>query len=138
MGDDVVNSGFPFFDLFECGPDESCDGGRSGYTHGDVLYWTSPERTPYTYDTLEHLYCEEVGGAAAVNGSSDVQSWQGFRSFCRFFQVGVDAVSLTVISSLASLIAGIAMVRRRSRHSKPRTDKDSEGIGAQGIAASTA
>ena len=21
-----------------------------------MLYWTSPERTPYTYDTLEHYY----------------------------------------------------------------------------------
>jgi hypothetical protein len=48
---DVVNSGFPFYDLFE-----DHDGGANGYTHGDVLTLTAPDRTPYTYDTLEHLY----------------------------------------------------------------------------------
>lgn len=48
---DVVNAGFPFYDLFE-----SYDGGAHGYTHGDVLTLTAPDRTPYTYDTLEHLY----------------------------------------------------------------------------------
>eukprot|EP00931_Biecheleriopsis_adriatica_P003998 TRINITY_DN105739_c0_g1_i1.p1 TRINITY_DN105739_c0_g1~~TRINITY_DN105739_c0_g1_i1.p1 ORF type:complete len:592 (-),score=97.17 TRINITY_DN105739_c0_g1_i1:37-1812(-) len=48
---DVVNAGFAFYNLF---PDY--DGGKHGYTHGDVLRYTSPERTPYTYDTLEHLY----------------------------------------------------------------------------------
>mmetsp|Transcript_95622 Transcript_95622/g.276261 ORF Transcript_95622/g.276261 Transcript_95622/m.276261 type:complete len:570 (-) Transcript_95622:120-1829(-) len=51
LWDDVINAGFPFFNLFEC-----YDGGEQGYTHGDVLRLTSPERTPYTYDTLEHLY----------------------------------------------------------------------------------
>jgi hypothetical protein len=48
---DVVSSGFPFYDLFE-----DYDGGAHGYTHGDVLTLTAPDRTPYTYDTLEHLY----------------------------------------------------------------------------------
>jgi len=56
MLNDVVNYGFPFFNLFECSEDESCDGGEDGYTHQDMLYWTAPSRTPYTYDTLEHLY----------------------------------------------------------------------------------
>jgi len=51
LWDDVVNGGFPFFDLFE-----DYDGGEHGYSHGDILRLTSPERTPYTYDTLEHLY----------------------------------------------------------------------------------
>jgi len=53
---DVVNSGLPFFDLFYCDEAASCDGGNKGYTHSETLYWSSPERTPYTYDTLEHLY----------------------------------------------------------------------------------
>ncbi|CAJ1403873.1 unnamed protein product [Effrenium voratum] len=53
---DVVNDGFPFKNLFTCKSDEKCDGGSKGYTHREMLYWTSPERTPYTYDTLEHLY----------------------------------------------------------------------------------
>ena len=53
---DVVNSGFPFKNLFTCGSKQSCGGGRKGYTHYDILYWTAPERTPYTYDTLEHYY----------------------------------------------------------------------------------
>jgi hypothetical protein len=48
---DVVSSGFPFYDLFE-----DHEGGAHGYTHGDVLTLTAPDRTPYTYDTLEHLY----------------------------------------------------------------------------------
>jgi len=54
---DVVNAGFPFFNLFHCADDVSCDGGDNGYTHAEVLYWTAPERAPYTYDTLEHSYC---------------------------------------------------------------------------------
>eukprot|EP00756_Hemistasia_phaeocysticola_P059187 Hpha_TRINITY_DN3590_c0_g1::TRINITY_DN3590_c0_g1_i1::g.25686::m.25686 len=53
---DVVNSAFPFFNLFECDESESCDGGKDGYTHRDILHWTSPQRTPYTYDSLEHMY----------------------------------------------------------------------------------
>lgn len=48
---DVVNAGFPFYNLFD-----GHDGGAQGYTHGDVLTLTAPDRTPYTYDTLEHLY----------------------------------------------------------------------------------
>jgi len=48
---DVVNSGFPFYNLFE-----GHNGGVHGYTHGHVLSLTAPSRTPYTYDTLEHLY----------------------------------------------------------------------------------
>ncbi|OLQ00421.1 hypothetical protein AK812_SmicGene16918 [Symbiodinium microadriaticum] len=53
---DVVNSGFPFKNLFSCDVPSRCDGGCDGYTHYDILYWTAPERTPYTYDTLEHYY----------------------------------------------------------------------------------
>jgi len=52
--DDVVNPGYPFFNLFDnC---DDCDGGENGYTHAEILYLTAPERTPYTYDTLAHLY----------------------------------------------------------------------------------
>merc|ERR1712187_432393 len=137
MGDDVVNSGFPFFDLFECGPDESCDGGSSGYTHGDVLYWTSPERTPYTYDTLEHLYCAEIGGAVTVNGSLDVRFWQQFQMF-RFRRFPIDAVSLTIVSSLCFLAAGIAELRRRSRHHERKIEAELDGRTAQGTSASVA
>lgn len=62
--DEVVNSGFAFKDLFDCDGEEaksappgiSCDGGEKGYTHKEMLYWTSPERTPYTYDTLAENY----------------------------------------------------------------------------------
>lgn len=60
LAHDVVNAGFPFKDMFDCKEDaptgESCTGGTHGYTHHEVLYWTAPQRTPYTYDTLEHLY----------------------------------------------------------------------------------
>ena len=31
-------------------------GGENGYTHKEILYWTMPERTPYTYDTMMHHY----------------------------------------------------------------------------------
>merc|ERR1712232_76399 len=48
---DVVNGGFPFFKLFD-----TYDGGDQGYTHADVLRLTAPDRIPYTYDSLEHLY----------------------------------------------------------------------------------
>mmetsp|Transcript_6769 Transcript_6769/g.11923 ORF Transcript_6769/g.11923 Transcript_6769/m.11923 type:complete len:569 (-) Transcript_6769:3135-4841(-) len=56
--DDVVNGGFAFFDLFDgCDQsDTSCTGGSDGYTHGDILHWTSPQRTPYTYDYLAKYY----------------------------------------------------------------------------------
>lgn len=60
--DDVVNSGFAFKNLFDnCAhsdppPGITCDGGKRGYTHKEILYWTSPERAEYTYDTLEHHY----------------------------------------------------------------------------------
>eukprot|EP00008_Paramoeba_atlantica_P007787 CAMPEP_0201488550 /NCGR_PEP_ID=MMETSP0151_2-20130828/18868_1 /ASSEMBLY_ACC=CAM_ASM_000257 /TAXON_ID=200890 /ORGANISM="Paramoeba atlantica, Strain 621/1 / CCAP 1560/9" /LENGTH=475 /DNA_ID=CAMNT_0047873865 /DNA_START=169 /DNA_END=1596 /DNA_ORIENTATION=- len=53
---DVVTSNFPFFNLFECDNPSDCDGGNMGYTHNETLFWSSPERTPYTYDTLAHLY----------------------------------------------------------------------------------
>jgi len=53
---DVVNSGFPFKNLFTCDRPQDCDGGCDGYTHKDILYYTAPGRTPYTYDTLEHYY----------------------------------------------------------------------------------
>jgi len=58
--DEVVNSGFAFFDLFPCTADEvdstgkviSCTGKPDGYTHREILYWTAPGRAPYTYDSL--------------------------------------------------------------------------------------
>jgi hypothetical protein len=31
-------------------------GGQLGYTHKEILYWTMPERTPYTYDTMMYQY----------------------------------------------------------------------------------
>ena len=31
-------------------------GGDFGYTHKEILYWTMPERTPYTYDTMMNQY----------------------------------------------------------------------------------
>lgn len=58
--DDTISSGMPFKNLFNCTEDaptgESCSGGTTGYTHRELLYWTHPSRTPYTYDSLEHLY----------------------------------------------------------------------------------
>jgi len=60
LAGDVVNSGYPFVDLFNasCSDDEDCSGRKSGgYSHADVIRFTTPERTPYTYDTLEEFYC---------------------------------------------------------------------------------
>merc|ERR1739848_21625 len=59
LADDVVNAGYPFVDLFNssCNPKEDCSGRQSGgYTRRDVIYFTSPQRAPYTYDTLVHHY----------------------------------------------------------------------------------
>eukprot|EP00808_Paulinella_micropora_P024538 g71514.t1 len=53
---EVTTSAYPFFDLFECDADKDCSGRPNGYTHQDILYWSSPERTPYTYDSLAYLY----------------------------------------------------------------------------------
>lgn len=51
--DDVVNAGFPFDTLFDTPPANGW-----GYTHREIIYNTSPQRTPYTYDTLESYYYE--------------------------------------------------------------------------------
>eukprot|EP00415_Alexandrium_ostenfeldii_P000440 UN0440 len=56
---DVVNAGYSFKDVFNssCPLGEDCSGRTTnGYRHRDVLYYTSPYRTPYTYDTLEHYF----------------------------------------------------------------------------------
>ena len=58
--DDVVNAGFPFTRLFDCTHDEvdatgttiRCTGEPGGYTHREILYWTSPGRSPYVYDSM--------------------------------------------------------------------------------------
>lgn len=57
---DVVNSGYGFTDLFNasCSESEDCSGRQAGgYTHEEVIHFSAPERTPYTYDTLEEFYC---------------------------------------------------------------------------------
>eukprot|EP00913_Durusdinium_trenchii_P011469 g10768.t1 len=56
---DVVNSGFPFIDLFNssCPEDEDCSGRQNGgYTNQDIMYYVHPSRTPYTYDTLAQYF----------------------------------------------------------------------------------
>jgi len=68
---DVVNSGFPFKNLFTCDVPSRCDGGCDGYTHYDMLYWTAPERTPYTYDTLEHYYYPDDDAADDADDGAD-------------------------------------------------------------------
>ena len=58
--DEVVNGGFAFKNLFDCTEDAIdstghiiyCNGTAAGYTHREILYWTTPERTPYIYDNL--------------------------------------------------------------------------------------
>eukprot|EP01137_Pigoraptor_chileana_P016510 Opistho-2@73390 len=58
--DEVVNRGFPFTNLFDCTADAvdkmghriRCTGEPGGYTHREILYWTAPGRTPYTYDVM--------------------------------------------------------------------------------------
>ena len=42
-----------------------------GYTHYDMLYWTAPERTPYTYDTLEHYYYPDDDAADDADDGAD-------------------------------------------------------------------
>ncbi|KAL3908271.1 MAG: hypothetical protein SGILL_008546, partial [Bacillariaceae sp.] len=49
--EDVNNEGFPFDDLFDAPPANGW-----GYTQEEILYYTHPSRTPYTYDTLESNY----------------------------------------------------------------------------------
>ncbi|CAK9005252.1 unnamed protein product [Durusdinium trenchii] len=56
---DVVNSGFPFIDLFNssCPEDEDCSGRQNGgYTNQEIMYYVHPSRTPYTYDTLAQYF----------------------------------------------------------------------------------
>lgn len=48
--DDVVNSGYPIRNIFG----ETCT--TPPYTVRDIIEKTTPKTTPYTYDTLEHLY----------------------------------------------------------------------------------
>lgn len=55
MYQDVSSSAYPYKNLFS-----DYDGGSKGYTHAELLLYTSPERTPYAYDILEHLYCNTV------------------------------------------------------------------------------
>ena len=54
LSTDILNSGYPFTNLFDEEPDDS-----DGYTHEEIIYYTAPDRTPYTYDTLESYYYEE-------------------------------------------------------------------------------
>lgn len=59
LADDVVSAGYAIVDIFNgsCAAGDDCSGRQTGgYTHRDVIYFTSPQRTPYTYDTLEHYY----------------------------------------------------------------------------------
>eukprot|EP00177_Eucheuma_denticulatum_P002599 GFKZ01004663.1.p1 GENE.GFKZ01004663.1~~GFKZ01004663.1.p1 ORF type:complete len:226 (+),score=16.96 GFKZ01004663.1:763-1440(+) len=53
--DDIINSGYPMSNLFG----EEC--ATEPYTSRDIIEMSTPSRTVYTYDTLEHLYdsCEE-------------------------------------------------------------------------------
>lgn len=54
--DDVINSGYPMFNLFG----ETC--ATEPYTSRDIIELSTPSSTVYTYDTLEHLYdsCEKA------------------------------------------------------------------------------
>ena len=60
LGDfEVVNSGFPFIDLYNssCPADQDCSGRqRGGYTNQEIMYFSHPARTPYTYDTLAEYF----------------------------------------------------------------------------------
>jgi hypothetical protein len=49
--DDTCNEGFPFDDLWESPPENGL-----GYTHQEIIYWSDPSRTIYTYDTLADNY----------------------------------------------------------------------------------
>jgi hypothetical protein len=49
--DDTCNEGFPFDDLWETPPENGL-----GYTHREIIYWSDPSRTIYTYDTLADNY----------------------------------------------------------------------------------
>lgn len=62
LASEVVSSGFPFVDLFNasCDGENDCSGRKlGGYTHQEVLKMTAPRHIPYTYDSLEHLICDE-------------------------------------------------------------------------------
>jgi len=52
--DDTVNAGFPFTDIFDEPPANGV-----GYTHREILQYTSPDVTPYTYDTLEQYFSQK-------------------------------------------------------------------------------
>lgn len=54
LADDIASAGHPFSHLFG----EQCDSGP--YTHADIVRLSAPEKTTYTYNTLEHFYddCE--------------------------------------------------------------------------------
>jgi len=58
--DQVINAGYPFTDLFDEPPADP-----SGYTHREFIMYTSPDVTPYTYDTLEQYYYSDGGSAEA-------------------------------------------------------------------------
>lgn len=47
---DILNRGYPFMQLF------NDSNGNQPYTPKDIIMHTTVSKTPYTYDTLEHLY----------------------------------------------------------------------------------
>lgn len=61
LANDTCNEGFPFDDLWDQPPKNG-----EGYTHQEILYWSDPSRTVYTYDTLAKYYCKIQGEVCAV------------------------------------------------------------------------
>ena len=57
LAGDTCNAGFPFDDLWEQPPENGV-----GYTHAEILYYSDPSRTVYTYDTLAKYYCTSIHG----------------------------------------------------------------------------
>jgi hypothetical protein len=48
---DVINGGLPFTDIFDTPPANG-----EAYTGNEILYYSEAIRSPYTYDTMEHLF----------------------------------------------------------------------------------
>ena len=53
LAGDTCNAAFPFDDLWDQPPQNGV-----GYTHEEILYYSDPRRTVYTYDTLAKYYCK--------------------------------------------------------------------------------
>jgi len=57
LANETCNEGFPFDDLWKSKPANGL-----GYTHKEIIYWSDPSRTIYTYDTLADNYDYSCNG----------------------------------------------------------------------------